>query len=579
MEKMKIVLILFYLLHFVTSNSVVRDFQIKTPIRRKMDKVSKECVVQLSNEHPFFNFDPLIVQYKPPTQCGAIGKWSMISLNITATVNGTQYDRLGLFFINNVEIWRTSSSEPTKAGIVWSTLKEVTRYRSLFATEGKAVFHLGNEVFGPYTGIFRTTITLVFHPEEKKKSLESYPDQILSIIQKQNGNDSNPFSIGQTSLKTPSFSLLTIPQNTKEAWVEIFASGNGNEEFWYTNVPDSLAQNFSAIGKGPFREVQLFLDGELIGSAFPCPVIFTGGINPLLWRPSHSYGALDQPTYYIDVSPHLGKLTDGKPHNFTLNVAGMGTGFSINDNWFVTGNLQLRLAKCSGRTTGRITYNSVGPTFLNPSLSVYSTSNTSVYLKVLTTRTIQIKAALQTCEGKLNVKYFQKLNYQNVMTLSNGGNDQTVNQQTTVNANSMHNDVIVFQESSSFPLVVNTTLVVQGPVQILGSIVNRSFSRITTQPFELDKKTTVLNQDASGNFKMKNNIGFAGEGNQTLFFSYKDDEGFTYERHLSIVKNYLNADQEYGTLKGYPSGFNPNLIDGPDAPPSEFPIRSPRLMK
>jgi hypothetical protein len=54
-----------------------------------------------------------------------------------------------------------------------------------------------------------------------------------------------------------------------------------------------------------------------------------------------SYGAFDSPTYWIDVTPFLPLLSDGRSHNFTLNVAGMGANHSINGDWIVSGNVQV----------------------------------------------------------------------------------------------------------------------------------------------------------------------------------------------------------------------------------------------
>lgn len=68
--------------------------------------------------------------------------------------------------------------------------------------------------------------------------------------------------------------------------MEIYATGNSDEEFWYTNLvstslrrhtkllftepleqPDQFSDDFAAdegvIAKGPFREVQLFIDETL----------------------------------------------------------------------------------------------------------------------------------------------------------------------------------------------------------------------------------------------------------------------------------------------------------------------------
>lgn len=77
------------------------------------------------------------------------------------------------------------------------------------------------------------------------------------------------------------------------------------------------------IGKGPFREVQLRIDGLLgesaglslhaalpdisksAGVVYPFPVIYTGGANPLLWRPLASLRAFDVPSFFVDVMPYL----------------------------------------------------------------------------------------------------------------------------------------------------------------------------------------------------------------------------------------------------------------------------------
>jgi hypothetical protein len=89
---------------------------------------------------------------------------------------------------------------------------------------------------------------------------------------------------------------LTGRQNAVEAHVEVYASGNALEEFWYSNAPDSLLPHLSptagVLGKGcvdplarlagrparpahsPYREVQLLIDGRLAGVIVPFPVIY-----------------------------------------------------------------------------------------------------------------------------------------------------------------------------------------------------------------------------------------------------------------------------------------------------------------
>ena len=44
--------------------------------------------------------------------------------------------------------------------------------------------------------------------------------------------------------------------------------------------PDS-----GACAGGTYREIQLYVDGQLAGALYPFPTIYTGGVCPLLWRP------------------------------------------------------------------------------------------------------------------------------------------------------------------------------------------------------------------------------------------------------------------------------------------------------
>lgn len=48
-------------------------------------------------------------------------------------------------FLNDTEVWRTSTAEPKPApGIVWSYIKDMTQYLSLWKSSQKLIFDLGN---------------------------------------------------------------------------------------------------------------------------------------------------------------------------------------------------------------------------------------------------------------------------------------------------------------------------------------------------------------------------------------------------------------------------------------------------
>ncbi|KAF7830918.1 peptide-N4-(N-acetyl-beta-glucosaminyl)asparagine amidase A [Senna tora] len=133
---------------------------------------------------------------------------------------------------------------------------------------------------------------------------------------------------------------IRIPPNAHRVVLELYVSFHGNDEFWYSNPPDSyITTNGLSTGRGngAYREVYVTIDGEAVGSEIPFPVIFTGGINPLFWGPIVAIGAFDLPSYDMDLTPFLGKLLDGAEHSFGIGVT-QGISF-----WLVNANLHIWL--------------------------------------------------------------------------------------------------------------------------------------------------------------------------------------------------------------------------------------------
>jgi hypothetical protein len=238
--------------------------------------------------------------------------------------------------LNNTEIWRTSTPEPTTSGIVWTYTKvralrlsaprrapddaaqDVTRYIPLFAVPSTFSMELNNVLTASLNGQYATRVVATFYAAGPGAPAAGRADLIIPI----GVRDST--SQGAEASVPPTFSEnVTFPRSAVAAYAELYASGNGNEEFWYTNSPNAYLGDLpsgDAFGNGPFREVRLSVDGRLAGVAFPYPVIFTGGILPTAWRPITSFGALDLPTYYVDLTPFIPILVDGKPHNISLGT-------------------------------------------------------------------------------------------------------------------------------------------------------------------------------------------------------------------------------------------------------------------
>lgn len=180
------------------------------------------------------------------------------------------------------------------------------------------------------------------------------------------------------------------------------------------------------MGQGPFREVRLLVDGQLAGVAFPYATIFTGGIVPTAWRPITSYGAIDLPTYFLDLTPFVPILSDGQPHNITIDVASADPNRTTLQNWFVSGLLQVVTDSSSKPTTGRITSYSAQP-FAEVSNDASITSNGDTVITVKATRKIHIEADVISGSGKTkHVVFSQDLSYSNVQTYLDDFNIQVL---------------------------------------------------------------------------------------------------------------------------------------------------------
>ena len=137
--------------------------------------------------------------------------------------------------------------------------------------------------------------------------------------------------------------------------VEHNAKGKSCDEFWFGSQPDDFAGPNGLCGGGAFREVQVSIDGRLAGIAWPFPFVFTGGVNPWLWRAIPAVNAFDMPPQAIDLTPYVGLLTDGAPHTIGLRVAHDGY------YWGIGGDLLLYRDPVLAHTTGAVTSQEIAP--------------------------------------------------------------------------------------------------------------------------------------------------------------------------------------------------------------------------
>jgi hypothetical protein len=262
------------------------------------------CEVTLAQAQ-FRDFTPYRGTYTPPQGCG--DHWSKVVLRLDGEVKGRQYDRLGYLHVGGVEILRTSTPEPSPDGIEWHVEKDVTRYSDTFRGPQDVEMLIGNVVDATYTGVIDVKATLTFYAG---RPATSAPDRVLTLADTADGT------------------TLTTPRNSERIVAEVYATGSGGgcEEFWYLTVADPASYSCKA-DHGPYREVQITVDGQLAGIAAPFPNVWTGGwSNPFLWYVVPGPRAFDVRPIEYDLTPFAGLLNDGRPHRVEVSVVGVPAG-------------------------------------------------------------------------------------------------------------------------------------------------------------------------------------------------------------------------------------------------------------
>ena len=312
--------------------------------------------------------------YAPPSGACA-GPWAAVRLRVRGRVRGVQFDRYGALWLGGVELLRTTTPEPSAAGIEWAVERDLSAYAALFAHPSNATLTIPNEVEGEYTGVLNLSAQLLFTPSSEPPStgdggdgrlraaqagaapaLPPAPaaDEVLSLLRPTHATGSGASRIWNAI--TPrgggnvTGGMRLTRRNALRAELHVYASAHGDEEFWYSNVPDSLVNSTGQRGGGAYREVEVFVDGVSAGAAYPFPTIYSGGVCPLLWRPLAGTHSFNLPPLTYDLSPFLPRLNDGETHQITARVIGNSHG----GVWYLDPVLLLWHADDAAPLTGRM---------------------------------------------------------------------------------------------------------------------------------------------------------------------------------------------------------------------------------
>jgi Peptide N-acetyl-beta-D-glucosaminyl asparaginase amidase A len=326
-----------------TANPLTLDQPVQVP-------PVKPVVVTIDKHAAFGNAPPPNVT----TASLPNGHWSEVVLDITGTESGTQYDRLCEIFDGPTQIFLGVTPEPTPAGITWHIQKNITGYLPLLSGTQTFSTSIDNYLSSADNGIPVITAKLLFYPAAggwgpaQPASLGSpalagdainetgpaapaqhpgVPTDVVPILPAGATNTFNTINTGQTLSGT-----VTLPTDITTATLDLYAVGQIDDEFWWAENPS-------------FREIEVSIDGKPAGVVWPYPYVYTGGVNPLIWRPITGIHTLDIPSYRLDLTPFAGML--GGTHTISLTVVN-NAGY-----WLAGGSLLL--GTDGQATTGAVT--------------------------------------------------------------------------------------------------------------------------------------------------------------------------------------------------------------------------------
>ncbi|MQL95038.1 hypothetical protein Taro_027708 [Colocasia esculenta] len=554
------------------STSPTTYFQVTRPIPIPR---TKPCSILLL-QHDFastYDKPPVTAAYSPPSHCRRRARRAPLAKVVLvwkAACRGRQFDRIFGVWLGGVELLRSCTAEPRATGTVWTVEKDVTRYASLFSRNRTLAVYLGNIVDRTYTGIYHVNITLRFYYGGRRSTPPSpHPgyggspaDLILPISRDLPPNDGQWFVIENSTVgylhtipdQDWQSKELAIPRNAYRAILEVFVSFHSDDESWYSNPNDGYisANNLTDTpGNGPFREVIVGIDSDPVGAVWPFTVIYTGGVNPLLWRPITGIGSFDLPSYDIEITPFLGKLLDGKPHKF-----GFAVRFALSF-WLVDANLHLWLDGKSSQTHGSLVDYQAPDLYFGTGSWFQGLDGTFAERY---TRQISSTGWVMSSQGNVTTHAYQVFDYKNFMEIKGNGSIQVVQQLIDATSGvsakgpgSTYSEQVI----RHFPLYLYTRTADRID-ESYTSTANVSFGfyekRSTSDGSGSSVSSLANSQKGEGEMVVKGNLVVRGVGSTKQVYRYESTSEGCYLRNVSS-SNYTILFDEWGKICGEGSGF------------------------
>src|SRR5580700_2412449 len=410
LSKFAVTLILLWLLSaLVTAQLAVAQLQIGSgntafadpPVPRPH---TTPCVVTLYQQLKFADFSPKSFTYTPPAACP--GPWAKVILQANFSINqGRQFDRTANIWIGPTNIYFGTTSEPShNVARHWHVERDLTDYSSIFTVAQDGTVYLGNLVDSTYTGILHGSADILFYPLEQNQVPPRTADQVIAFS---GGPMGGTFTLNTTADLLEQ--TLTLPTNITDVYFDVFAQSQSNDEFWYTCVPDDVAGELQSCPGTAFRESEVTIDGSPAGVAPVYPWIYTGGIDPYLWRPIPGVQTMNFVPYRVNLTPFAALLDDGQPHTIALSV------FNADSYFSATASLLLYLDSGSTQITGGVTENTLTAPAPTAVENIHIAKNGNLQGGVITKsgHNFVISGYVNTSSGPVTTIVDQNINFSN----------------------------------------------------------------------------------------------------------------------------------------------------------------------
>jgi hypothetical protein len=519
-------------------NVVIADPDIPPP-------PTEPCVVVLFEDFTFIGFDAQTFDYAPPADCP--GPWQKVVFTANFDVTaGRQFDRTATIWVGGANIYFGTTAEPSASvAPTWQIQRDVTDYESLFASAQTGRVDLGNVVDNIYTGIIHGSASLAFYPLVATAPDDPpRPDVVLPLAADATG--------GVVNLSGPDDFLsatFALPTNIRRAFLDVIAQAQNSDEFWYLCVPDDLASELESCPGTGFREAEVSIDGILAGVAPIYPWIYTGGIDPYLWRPSPGIQTLSFEPYRVDLTPYAAWLSSGEtPHRIAVSV------FNVQPYFSTTANLLLYLDSGSSQVTGDVTVNTLElPTDETSSDLTTGANSIGGTVNVTSTRDFEISGFVNTSDGTITTDLTQHVAFSNAQTFHIIGSatyHQQLQQSTVIDTTTTIDTGVyshVLTQHSDWPLAIDYAfdVVADGSAAQVTSIeqgLNRS-AEVGVDGFEPRQASLAEDLTAADTlfFDSDGNLtGRTGQSSQQSY-SYFDPYGACYNRTITTAGGLLTA--------------------------------------